>query len=456
MTYTPPASTQSDATNRWLVFFYLLGLYLGVAAKLPGGIPVPAVLVGIAGALLVLKNAGRVAERHLVPIVAVLVLYLLSVLTAPNYAYLGERFKGFIQLSYSLVLGYGLYLAMTRHSRIELARVLLFFCLTILIGCALENYTGFRGISDAVRNRLFESGIYESDIRDQYLYGRIRPKLFTSEPSAVTFAYTLFAFAWYVLAHTRLKLLVYVALLTGGYWLMRGPTLLLGFALIPAYEVLLSSRRGPIGDARLDLPRATVALMLTAVLVVAALFAGSVLYAERIEDIVAGRDVSFFARVIAPLLTAIVIVGEYPLTGAGLTGWEFIEPTVQQIYTTAPTFSLDYRFGSAAHAITNYFWLHWIYLGLLWGCVLFAALTWLLRALGAPSILFCWAVWAVFGHAAGAYVDPRTWTVFMLTCAVAVLHEREARQAESRRLAKALWRWRHTQGPRPTLAIGTR
>jgi hypothetical protein len=439
-----------------LVVFYLLGLYLGVAAKLPGGIPVPTVLAGIAGALLLLKNARHVAERHLVPIVAVLVLYLLSVLTAPNYAYLGERFKGFIQLSYSLVLGYGLFLAVTRHSRVELARVLLWFCLAIVVGCALENYTGFRGISDAIRNHLFESGIYESDLRDQYLYGRIRPKLFTSEPSAVTFAYTLFAFAWYVLAHARLKLLVYVALLAAGYWLMRGPTLLLGFALIPAYEVLLASRRGPIGAARLDLPRATVALMLTAVLVVAAIFAGSVLYAERIEDIAAGRDVSFFARVIAPLLTAIAIVSEHPLTGAGLTGWEFIEPTVQQIYTTAPTFSLDYRFGSAAHAITNYFWLHWIYLGLLWGCVLLAALTWFLRALGAPSILFCWTVWVVFGHAAGAYVDPRTWTVFLLTGAITVLHEREARQAESKSLAVALWRAHHAQRPTPTFVEETR
>jgi len=444
-----------DAINRWLVVLYLLGLYLGVAAKLPGGIPVPAVLAGVAGGLLLLKNAGHLAERHLVPIIAVLVLYLLSVLTAPNYAYLGERFKGFIQLSYSLVLAYGLFLAVTLHRRTDLARVFLCFCLAILVGCAFENFTGFRAISDAVRSRIFDFGLYEADLRDQYLYGRIRPKLFTSEPSAVTFAYTFFAFAWYVLAHARLKLLVYIALLVAGYWLMRGPTLLLGFALIPVYEVLLAARHGPTGNARLDLPRAAVTLALTAVLVVAAFFAGSVLYAERIEDIVAGRDISFFARVIAPLLTAIEIVTEHPLTGAGLTGWEFIESAVQQIYATAPTLSLDYHFGSAAHAITNYFWLHWIYLGLLWGCVLFAALTWLLRALGAPSILFCWMVWTVFGHAAGAYVDPRTWTVLLLTCAIAVLHEREARQADSGRLALALWQARHARHSQSKLAMET-
>lgn len=444
-----------DAINRWLVVLYLLGFYLGVAAKLPGGIPVPAVLAGIAGALLLLKNTGRIAERHLVPLITVLVLYLLSVLTVPNYGYLREHFKGFIQLSYSLILGYGLFLAITRHRRIELTRVFLLFCLAILVGCAFENFTGFREISNDFRSRVFESGLYEADLRDQYLYGRIRPKLFTSEPSAVTFAYTLFAFAWYVLAHARLKLLAYIALLMAGYWLMRGPTLLLGFALIPVYEVLLASRRGPTGIARLDLSRASLALAFTAILVVAAIFAGSALYAERIEDIVAGRDISFFARMIAPLLTAIAIVGEHPLTGAGLTGWEFIEPTVQQIYATAPTLSLDYHFSSAAPAITNYFWLHWIFLGLFWGSVLIAALTWFVHALGTPSVLFCWAAWVVFGQGSGGYVDPRTWTVLLLTCAIAVLHEREARQTDSARLALALWRARHARHSQSKLAMET-
>jgi hypothetical protein len=90
----PPA-----ASDRLLVVLFLLGIYLGVAAHLPGGIPVPAILAGAAGGLLLLKNAGRIAERHLVWFIVVLVTFLLSILTAPGDSLLRERFKGFIQLS---------------------------------------------------------------------------------------------------------------------------------------------------------------------------------------------------------------------------------------------------------------------------------------------------------------------------------------------------------------------
>jgi hypothetical protein len=73
----------------------------------------------------------------------------------------------------------------------------------------------------------------------------------------------------------------------------------------------------------------------------------------------------------------------------------------------------------------NYFWLHWIYLGLLWGSVILVALVWYLRVLGAPSLLFCGAVWIVFSQASGAYVSPGAWLVLYLSCALAIMHQRE-------------------------------
>ncbi len=122
------------------------------------------------------------------------------------------------------------------------------------------------------------------------------------------------------------------------------------------------------------------------------------------------------------------------MAGAGLTGWEFIEPTVQDIYANAASLASDYYFGSAAESITNYFWLHWIFLGLFWGVLVMIALSGFLRSLGAPSLLFCWAVWVVFGQSSGGYVDPRTWIVLLLACTVSVIHEREARAADANRI----------------------
>lgn len=430
-----------------LVVMFLLGIYVGIDARLPGGIPIPGIVAGAAGGLLLLKNAGRIKERQVVALTVALVIFLLSTLTAPNYAYLGERFKGFIQLSYSLTIAYGFFLAATRFDRRRLARIFLCFCLILLVGCALENVSSaFRNLSDAFRAQVFASGVYIADARDQLFYGRIRPKLFTSEPSAVTFAYTLFAFAWYVLTQARLKLFIYLGLLAAGYLAMRGPSLFLGVAAIPFYEILLASRRGPPWAVRYNLMAAAGALVVAVVLSSATILVGESLYQERISSILAGQDPSFFSRIIAPVLTAVSVVGEHPLGGAGLTGWEFIEPTVQQIYASAPSLASGYYFGSAMAAVTNYFWLHWIFLGLFWGSLTLIALSGFLRSLGTPSLLFCWAVWVVFGQSSGGYVDPRTWIVLLLACTVSVIHERDARTADARRIPQSNRAFPHPVG----------
>lgn len=421
--------------DRLLVVLFLLGIYLGVAVHLPGGIPVPAILAGAVGGLLLFTNAHRVAERHVVALVAVLAVFLLSILGAPESRYLGERFKGFVQLSYSLVIGYAFFLAAVRQGRGRLARLFLCFCLVVMVGCALENFVpAFRDLSDAFRARAFDSGVYVADLRDQVFYGRIRPKLFTSEPSIVTFTYTLFAFAWYVLSTARWKLAGFLALLAAGYGLMRGPSLFLGIAVVPLYEILLAARHGPPWAVRHDVPAMIGALMVAAVLSVTAILLGETLYQARLEAILGGHDLSFFSRIIAPMLTAQRVIAEHPMTGAGLTGWEFIESTVEQIYANAPELASTYFFDNAAHALTNYFWLHWVFLGLFWGCLTLVALSVFLRALGAPSLLFCWGVWVVFGQSSGGYVDPRTWIVLLLACTVSVVHEREARARDAARL----------------------
>jgi len=175
-------------------------------------------------------------------------------------------------------------LAASRFDRRRLSRIFLLFCLIVLVGCVLENVASpFRNLSDAFRAKMFASGVYVADARDQLFYGRIRPKLFTSEPSAVTFAYTLFAFAWYVLSHARLKLFIYLGLLAAGYLSMRGPSLFLGVAAIPFYAILLASRRGPPWAVQYNPIAAAGALVVAAVLSSGAILIGETLYQERIS-----------------------------------------------------------------------------------------------------------------------------------------------------------------------------
>lgn len=426
MTYAPAQAQRGSAADRLLVGLYLLGIYVGVAVHLPGGVPVPDVVAGAAGLALLANNAGEIRVPAAATLIAVLVIGVASALSAPGDWLLFERFKGFVQLAYSLLIGYGLFLAASRLPRHWLARVFLVLCLAILVGGALETAVpAFKAVSDAFRGWAFDFGVYNADLRDELLYGRIRPKVFTSEPSFVAFSYTLFAFAWYVLSRRAAKAVMFVGLLAVGYVLLRSPTMLIGVGLVPVYEVLLASRCGPAGARRLNWGRATTAAVISAGLAVGGLVVAQDVLAERIHHILSGHDPSFFSRIIAPPIIAAQVIHQHPFTGVGITGWEYLSAAVNQLYATTHWLAMDTGFDSAQHALTNYFWLHWIFLGLFWGTVMIVALSWYLRRLGVPSVLFCWAVWVVFGQAAGGYVDPRTWSVLILAAILSVVHERD-------------------------------
>jgi hypothetical protein len=417
---------QPNLLDHALVLLFLLGIYLGFDLHIAANVPIPAALAGAAGLALLVRRAPDIREQHAAALLGIILLFLLSILCAGDFRFLLERFKGLIQITYALLASYGVFLTILRYDRGKLAPLFLGFCIVILIGCALENYGGFRAVSDAARQKLYATNLYESDMRDQELYGGIRPKLFTSEPSAVTFGFTLYGFAWFVLSRWRWKLAGYLALLAAGFVLMRGPTLLLAFILVIPYEVFLAAREWRDGQMHYSVNRLAITLGLSVVLLAAFGVIGATLYAERIRTITEGTDPSFFYRIIGPAYVAFAVMAKHPLAGAGLTGEEFIENLVIQVYATAPSaLASDRYFDKAASVLTNYFWLHWIYLGIVWGGIMIAALCGLLRALAAPSLLFCWTVWVIFGQSSGAYVSPKTWTVFLLSCAIAILHERQ-------------------------------
>lgn len=405
-----------------LVLLFLLGIYTGYEFRVTPEIPIPSTVSGLAGVALLWRRRDDITSPQLCGLMAVMLVYLLSILSATDYGFLAKRFTGLVQLVYSLVISYALFLTLRRAGRDQLATLFLTLCLLIVVGCALEPSTPLREISDAVRNQIYSFGVYASDLRDELLYGKVRPKLFTSEPSAVTFAYTLFAFAWLIVSRWRWKLAGYLGLLVAGLATMPGPTLLL---LLPLLGLFYLGPAGP--DQRPDssrLDRWVKAGALSSVgLAVFALLASSV-YGERLGQISGGQDPSFFYRVIGPALTAFDTIGCHPLGGAGLTGEAFIGADMLNVFVRSPQFSAAWKFDRPAEVLTNYFWLHWIYLGLGWGFIAFAAMTVWLRTLAPGDALFSWLAWAVLGQASGAYVGPKTWTVLFLTLALASLLRR--------------------------------
>jgi hypothetical protein len=424
----PAARRRLDAIDITLFVVYLIGLYLGVSLPITSTIPLTCAPSGFAGILLLWKRRDELQPRQLAGLLLVVALYLGSIFSASDITFLGKRFTGLLQLTYSLVIGYAVFLTMVEADRQQIAGVLLAFCLCIIAGCLLEEHTGLRAISDKVREHLYSAGqVYASDLRDEILYGRIRPKLFTSEPSAVTFAYTQYSALWLVISRSRLKFLIFAGLVGLALVVLPGPTLMLMILLAIPYIMFLGN-----GERRVSATRLIGAAALSGVVLAVAIVLGQTLFAARIHQLQAGQDASFFYRFTGPMLVALDMFKHHPWAGSGLTGEPYIADEVMNVYMNSPGFAAAWQITKVADAITNYFWLHWIYLGLVWGVVMIVGISVWLRWLGSPSILYCWAVWAILGQASGAYVGPKTWAVMLMAAAASVMVTRPEPESAAR------------------------
>lgn len=434
-----------------LVVLFLIGLYSHYTIQITATVPFPAAPAGIAGMIMLWRRRGDISAASFTGFLIVVLFFVLSILSATDYAFLGRRFNGLIQLTYSLVIGFAFFLTLMQSTRDQIARLFMTSALVILVGCLMEQYGGLRPISDAVRNTIYKSGVYEADTRDMLLYGHIRPKFFASEPSAVSLSFVIFVYAWLITSAWRWKLLAYLGLIAAGYFVITGPTLLLMFILLLPYELFIVEDSSK-GAGRNKVARLTRLGIIAVILGVTAYMAATTLFAKRFEEITSGSDPSFFYRVLGPAIAAHRIIEHYPIAGAGLTGEPFIEDDVVNAYVSSPDFS---RYWTIAHPATeliiNYFWLHWIYLGLFWGVVMILVISGWLRASGVRQVAFCWIVWAILGQSSGAYVGPMTWAIFFLSAAVTRLTEEARRAARATRPAGPAYvarlpavRWRAT------------
>lgn len=422
----PVGNRRLDAIDTALFVVYLLGLYLGVTLQITAKIPLTCAPSGFAGVILLWRRRDQMQPRHLAGLMLVFALYLGSVMSAADITFLDKRFTGLIQIIYSIMIGFAVFLTLTHADRDQIATILLVFCLCIIVGCLLEEYGGLRPLSDKVRGYLYDSGVvYDADRRDEVLYGRIRPKLFTSEPSAVTFAYTHYCSVWLAVSRSRWKFLIYIGLVGLALIVLPGPTLMLMLLLAIPYIMFLAG-----GANRTSITRMFGAAIISAIVLIVAVVLGQTLFAARLHELQSGKDASFFYRFTGPMLVAFDMFRHHPWAGSGLTGEPYISDEVMNVYMNSAAFSSAWRIPKIGDVLTNYFWLHWIYLGLVWGVATLAGLTLWLRLLGASSILYCWGVWVILGQASGSYVGPKTWAVLLIAAAVSVLVGRSDAEAQ--------------------------
>jgi hypothetical protein len=434
-----------------LVILFLIGLYTHYTIQITATVPFPAAISGLSGMALLWRRRADISSSAFVGLLIVVLMYVLSILSATDISFLGRRFHGLIQLVYSLVISYTLFLTLVGGTREQIARLFIGFALVILIGCLLEKYGGLAPISDAVRHRIYSSGVYDSDVRDEMLYGHVRPKFFASEPSIVSLCFTIFTFVWFGVSTWRWKLPAYLALIGAGVVVMSGPTLLLMLLLLVPYQLSIAAPK--TGSRLLHVAKV---MIVCAVLGGSFVVAANTIFTKRVEEVTSGSDPSFFYRVLGPMIATRTVIGKYPIAGAGLTGEPFVEDEITTAYIGSPAYSRAWKIvHPASELLVNYFWLHWIYLGLVWGTVIVAAISFWLRAIGVRQVIFCWMVWSILGQASGAYVGPMTWSIFFLAAMVALVADRSrAAEALSPSVPVSVahgpdWRW---NGMPPRLA----
>ena len=121
-----------------LICLFLVGLYTNYTIQVSAKVPFPSAPSGVAGMILLWRRRNLIAPAHFACLVSLLLLYLISMFCATNSNFLPRRTNGLIQLSYSIIIGYALFLTVTQASRRQIAGLFLSISLVIMVGCLLE------------------------------------------------------------------------------------------------------------------------------------------------------------------------------------------------------------------------------------------------------------------------------------------------------------------------------
>lgn len=415
------------------VWVYIIGIYIGIPLKV-GHVSIPAFWAGASGLLLLALNASQIQKQHGWLLLGLAGLALLGVVI--NYGDGAElaRIKGAVQLLYSIVIAYGLFLELKGWGRERVAKLFWVISLLLVAGCALELFTVFKEWSDSFRNHVFEPGsLYNNDFRDKLVFGKIRPKLFTVEPSYVAIFLLLSMTAYFTLTKVTLtRLLQYFLIALAGMYLIGSPIVLL-VAFVPVLNFLFLRKSWRefagvafAGEAKRLLVVSLYSSVLLMVMILIWRGVGMSQNADsessRLAQILSGKEDSFTGRLAAPPLIAYHVLTASPGFGVGLEAKDQLNDVVLQVFQKLgmQTNIVDTR--KLGNYVTNNFWLHWIYWGLLGGSLMIILVYKFMQLIGVRYPLYFFVVIAMFMQTMGGYVTPRFWFVSLLIMLLGALH----------------------------------
>jgi hypothetical protein len=308
-----------------LVIFSLLGLYSQIPLSL-GGVQVPNVLGLISGAALLGINAKQVEVEHVKRICSILVIAFFSIILAPQFnEFFSSRLLALVQMTISMISGYGLFLELRKAHTERAAKLFISFCIIIIVGSLLEVVSPLRGIITAFTVYIWDYDFLNQSIRDLNIAGFVRPTFFTSEPSHVAKGIVIFAIALLILNPTAKAAFWTGAILVIGIAITRSPSVAVGIPMI--FIVYWYAHRKYLGGLeRGKRARQAIALL---ILIGTPMAAGSlILLTERIDQVVSGTDYSVSLRLLASTRIGLEAALRYPIGGVGLGGYQAVEALI--------------------------------------------------------------------------------------------------------------------------------
>ena len=166
-----------------LFIIYLIGAYINYKLTLTDSIFIPYFISYFAAVPLFFIHIKRILIRkYLFFLIGMLLISILTIIFSPKLesGVLGDQLLSFSQLFLSLLSFLGVLFTLNQLHVEKVTRIFFIFLCIILVGSFLERIFPFIGlISDLFRDSVYESGIYDSDKRDLYMVGFIRPKFFS-------------------------------------------------------------------------------------------------------------------------------------------------------------------------------------------------------------------------------------------------------------------------------------
>jgi len=400
----------------FLLIVYISGCYINSSLHITKSFFIPYVISNISGLLLFVLNFNEFLQSRKIHLFCsgILFISILSIVFSPNnyVGILKEEILSLAQLLLSLVGSVGVYLTIIKAPPQKIKTIFKLFLFLLLIGGLLERLLPFfKELSDSFRYIAYDSGIYLNDKRDIFENGFIRPKFFSREPSHYSHYLVIFTLFWYMCSKNSKKLIIAFLLLIIEGLISGSPKILVLIPLILISDI--SFLKKSYIKYRIYFP--IIGFFLVLIFCFGVFVSGAWhVFTNRITLIISGTDISFYLRIIFPIVLLFQTVELYPVFGIGLGGKENIWEVMRNIIFSKGGY---YRFMTDDNILNlfhNFTVSAVIYYGALGSIFLvFTFNKTLIVQFNRNEKFIFWITIIIFGLLGSPYVSHRTWMVIM-------------------------------------------